>query len=58
MTFEKKVYTMEDNVKSISFGIKDLVKKLEEINISLQTLASFYEINSGKKTVDENEVPF
>lgn len=53
MNFEKKVYTMEDNVKSISFGIKDLVKKLEEINLSLQIIASCKEKNS-----DKNEMPF
>lgn len=29
--FEKKTYTMEDNVKSISFALKDLVKVLQEI---------------------------
>ena len=27
-----KVYTLEDNVKYISFGIKDLVKQLEFLN--------------------------
>ena len=32
MNGEKKVYTMEDNVKYISFGIKDLVKELQKMN--------------------------
>lgn len=47
----KKVYTMEDNVKYISFGIKDLVKQLEHINISLQALV-------GQKNDDKNDIPF
>jgi hypothetical protein len=33
---EKKVYTLEDNVKYISFGIKDLVKVLTEIRDILE----------------------
>ena len=28
----KKQYSMEDNVKYISFGIKDLVKELQTLN--------------------------
>lgn len=36
MNHEKKVYTMEDNVKYISFGIKDLVKVLTEIRDILE----------------------
>jgi len=31
MSFDKKVYTMEDNVKYISFALKDIVKVLQEI---------------------------
>lgn len=38
MNQEKKVYTMEDNVKYISFGIKDLVKELQEIKAILAQL--------------------
>jgi len=32
----KKVYTLEENVKSITFAIKDITKVLEEIRSLLQ----------------------
>lgn len=48
---QKKVYTMEDNVKYISFGIKDLVKQLEELNATLRMLAM-------QKGSDDNSPPF
>lgn len=54
MTFEKKVYTMEDNVKSIAFSLKDLVNQLETINSSISQLGS----SSPKKEGDEKEIPF
>ena len=31
MNEEKKVYTMEDNVRSISFTIKDLVREINDL---------------------------
>lgn len=49
--YGKKVYTLEDNIKYISFGIKDLVKQLEQINISLHKLVD-------KKSGDEKDLPF
>ena len=57
MTFEKKVYTMEDNVKYISFGIKDLVKGLDNIDTSLQQIKHALEEHSSTKKNDE-AVPF
>lgn len=36
MSFDKKVYTMEDNIKYISFALKDLVKVLNEIKAVLE----------------------
>lgn len=37
---QKKQYSMEDNVKYISFGIKDLVKEMQKLNIFLEQLMS------------------
>ncbi len=54
MTFEKKVYSMEDNVKSISFGVKDLVKQLETLNATLAQLAE----GSHQKDSDGKDFPF
>lgn len=54
MTFEKKVYTMEDNVKSISFGVKDLVKQLEDLNSSISQLISLL----PKQEVDGKDFPY
>jgi hypothetical protein len=46
----KKVYTMEDNIKYISFGIKDIVKQLEKINLTFQKFL--------QKKDDEKDMPF
>ena len=40
---QKKVYTMEDNVKYISFGIKDLGKQFELLNTILTRLVQSLE---------------
>jgi hypothetical protein len=53
MEQQKKVYTMEDNVKYISFGIKDLVKELQSLN---QTMVALVE--KLEKTSDSNNIPF
>ena len=53
MTVEKKVYTMEDNVKSISFGVKDLVKQLETLNACLSQLVS----HLPQKDSDQKDFP-
>jgi len=58
MTFEKKVYTMEDNVKYISFGIKDLVKGLADLDTSLQQIKlAVQALASSPKKTDE-AIPF
>ena len=51
--YQKKQYTMEDNVKYISFGIKDLVKKLDEINVNLFNL-----VQALQKKGDEKDLSF
>ena len=43
---QKKVYSMEDNIKYISFGIKDLVKEIQNLNL---ILSSMKEKNSDEK---------
>ena len=45
---------MEDNVKSISFGVKDLVKQLEALNSSLSQLVSLL----PQKDADGKDFPF
>lgn len=50
---EKKTYTMEDNVKYISFGIKDLVKELKELNATISGLSQQLQKND-----DDNLPPF
>ena len=44
---------MDDNVRYISFGIKDLVKELKELNLTLMTL-----LPKCEKKDDENSLPF
>lgn len=44
---EKKVYTMDDNVKYISFGVKDMVKELKELNTHLAGLLQVLQNNSS-----------
>ena len=44
---QKKVYTMEDNVKYISFGIKDIVKELKELNMLLSRISHALPKNNG-----------
>lgn len=46
----KKVYTMEDNVKYISFGIKDLVAEMKKIAEALQKIA--------EKNSNSDSLPF
>ena len=42
----KKTYTMEDNLKFISFGIKDLIKAIND-------LTNVIAVQSGKEDKDE-----
>ena len=51
---QRKVYTMEDNVKSISFGMRDLVKQIELLNQTLLQLVR----SSPQKEGDQNVIPF
>jgi len=34
----KKTFTMEDNVRTIAFALKDLVKQVEELNSNVSRL--------------------
>ncbi len=54
MSFDKKVYTMEDNVKYIAFGIKDLVKAVQGLDNTLQQMQSN---PTPSKNDDRNEFP-
>lgn len=48
MNEPKKVYTMEDNVKYISFGIKDIVTELKKIAESFEKIS---QKNSGNDSL-------
>ena len=48
---EKKVYTWEDNIRGIAFGIRDMLKKLDEISQILRSMSS-------SDYSDKNEMPF
>jgi len=53
MTTEKKVYTMEDNIRYISFGIKDIVKEFQSLNVNLALLTE-----ELKKVSPSDSLPF
>lgn len=38
MNYEKKVYTMEDNVRTMTFAMRDVIKNLTEINEKISRL--------------------
>ena len=52
--FQKKTYTMEDNVKAMMFNLKDVLKGIQETN---RLLGEILEAFSQKKH-DEKELLF
>lgn len=50
----KKIYTHEDNVKYISFGIRDISKEMAILNQTLQAILD----NISAKQFKDDEVPF
>lgn len=36
--FQKKVYTMDDNIRYMSFHLKDLVKEFQQLNTTLSLI--------------------
>lgn len=50
----KKVFTLEDNVRTIAFGVKDLVKELAKLNEILMASAG----STSHKSNDGNSLPF
>lgn len=52
--FQKKTYTMEDNVKAMMFNLKDVLKGIQETNRLLGELLQ----SLPQKTHDEKEFPF
>ena len=52
MNYQKKEYTLDDNVRYIVFGLKDICKKLDEIILILQ------QSNDSEKTDAQNESLF
>lgn len=44
---------MEDNIRYISFGIKDIVNQLEQLNMTLFQLISAF----PRRNNDENDMP-
>lgn len=50
---EQKKYTTEDNIKSMMFSLKTLVKKSEEISNLLISI-----LQSISKNDDKNDLPF
>lgn len=54
MSYEKKIYTPEENIKWISFGIKKLGEELQAIRQILEALS----LQKPHKKGDENSLPF
>jgi hypothetical protein len=54
MNNEKRVYTLEDNVKYIAFNLKDIAKHLEALDSSLGMMnASILQL---KEVIEEKKV--
>lgn len=54
--YNNKVYTLEDNVASISFNIRTIAKELQEINVNLALILN---MNAQiEKKDDEKNIPF
>lgn len=48
---EKKVYTTDDNIKSIMFSMKDMLKKMD---VLIETIQS----KSTEKNLEDKDLPF
>ena len=49
----EKKYTVEDNIKSMMFSLKDLVKKLDQVINILEGQSA-----ASEKSDDKNDLPF